>query len=260
VNDISTITILSGKGGVGKTTTAVNLAHALTTLGKNVLIVEANLTAPNLHLHLGGTDFPATFNDVLQGKAEAMHSIYRHASGINILPGSSRIADLGDLDLSKGPEIIHELEHQFDTIIIDGAAGLGREAHFAFELADEVLLVTTPDLPSASGCVRVLAIAKALRKTPLGLVLTQVRDDHYEMRDEALHELSDIPIIARIPYRREIRESQMRKHPVTHLFPKTKAAKAYIDLAKTLGTKNAFDIESNMWYSLLRNVGIRVNR
>ena len=55
------IVVSSGKGGVGKTTTSVNLSAALAKQGKNVILVDANLTTPNVGLHLGLTKFPITF-------------------------------------------------------------------------------------------------------------------------------------------------------------------------------------------------------
>jgi len=64
------ITVTSGKGGVGKTTTSINLGAALNELGKEVVVVDANLTTPNLGLHFGAPIVPVSLNHVLQGKAD----------------------------------------------------------------------------------------------------------------------------------------------------------------------------------------------
>ena len=63
------ITITSGKGGVGKTTTAINLGAALNAFGKDVVVLDANLTTPNVGLHLGAPLVPVSLNHVLSGKA-----------------------------------------------------------------------------------------------------------------------------------------------------------------------------------------------
>lgn len=82
------ITITSGKGGVGKTTTAINLAAALNSLGKDVILVDSNLTTPNVGIHLGAPIVPVTLNHVLLGKAKVGDAIYEHSSGTKILPSS----------------------------------------------------------------------------------------------------------------------------------------------------------------------------
>ena len=78
--------ITSGKGGVGKTTTAVNLGAALNKFKEDVLIVDANLSTPNLGLHFGAPIVPVSLSHVLQGKAEIEDAIYEHSSGLKLVP------------------------------------------------------------------------------------------------------------------------------------------------------------------------------
>ena len=74
------IAVVSGKGGVGKTTSAINLAAALNFFGKDVVILDANLTTPNVGLHLGAPIVPVNLNHVLSGKASIVDAIYEHES------------------------------------------------------------------------------------------------------------------------------------------------------------------------------------
>src|SRR3989338_7722171 len=95
------ITITSGKGGVGKTTTAINLGAAINKFGKDVIVVDTNLTTPNVGLHLGAPIVPVNLNHVLLGKAKVSDAIYEHESGTKIIPSSLSIKELKRLDHSK---------------------------------------------------------------------------------------------------------------------------------------------------------------
>jgi septum site-determining protein MinD len=81
------ISILSGKGGVGKTTTVANLGLALSMVfNKKVVLLDGNSTTPDLGLHLGMYSFPHTLEDVLMGKVSITEALYHHPQGISILP------------------------------------------------------------------------------------------------------------------------------------------------------------------------------
>ncbi|MAH03585.1 hypothetical protein CMI39_02245 [Candidatus Pacearchaeota archaeon] len=88
------IVITSGKGGVGKTTSAVNLGAAVNHFGRDVLVVDGNLTTPNVGIHLGSPEVPVSLNHVLSEKADISEAIYEHESGIKILPSSLSIKEL----------------------------------------------------------------------------------------------------------------------------------------------------------------------
>ena len=88
------IVICSGKGGVGKTTTAINLAAAISYFGKDALVIDGNLSTPNVGIHLNAPEVPVNLNHVLRGKAEPFEAVYEHESGIKIMPSSISIKEL----------------------------------------------------------------------------------------------------------------------------------------------------------------------
>src|SRR3990167_5306775 len=122
------ITITSGKGGVGKTTTAINLGAALNFFGKEVIILDANLTTPNIGLHLGAPIVPVSLNHVLNGKAKIIDAIYQHESGTKIIPSSLSVKDLRNVNHEGLKEISKRLKKMAVILIFYSAAGLGDDA------------------------------------------------------------------------------------------------------------------------------------
>ena len=81
------IGIVSGKGGVGKTTFTANIGAALAGMDQKVLVIDGNLSGANLGLHLGLSNFyPFSLNNVLRGEVSLNHAIYKHPLGFDIIP------------------------------------------------------------------------------------------------------------------------------------------------------------------------------
>src|SRR3989339_136057 len=102
--------IASGKGGVGKTTSAINLGAALNKFKEDVIVVDANLTTPNIGLYLGAPIVPINLNHVLQGKADIEEAIYEHESGTKIIPSSLSLRDLKKIDTDFLKEAVKKLK------------------------------------------------------------------------------------------------------------------------------------------------------
>ena len=157
------ITVTSGKGGVGKTTTAINLAAALNGFGKDVVILDANLTTPNVGLHLGAPIVPVSLNHVLSGKAKVSDAMYEHDSGTKIVPSSLSYRDLKDFGSNGGDKLKgvgKKLKKMADIVIYDSAAGLGGEATSAIESSDELILVTNPEIPAVTDALKTAKLAE----------------------------------------------------------------------------------------------------
>ena len=142
------IVITSGKGGVGKTCTAINLGAAMNYFGENVLIVDGNLSTPNLGIHLNSPEVPINLNQVLQEKADVFEAVYEHESGIKIIPSSLSIKELKKIKPAKIKDFKKDFKKISNYIIVDSAATLGDEAKSMIEMADELIIVTNPEIPA----------------------------------------------------------------------------------------------------------------
>ena len=131
------IVITSGKGGVGKTTTAVNLGAAINFFKKDVLVVDGNLSTPNIGIYLGSPEVPVNLNHILSGKADVSEAIYEHESGMKVIPSSLSIKELKKTNFEKMKNLKKDFKKASEIIIVDSAAGLGNEAMAAIDLADE---------------------------------------------------------------------------------------------------------------------------
>jgi len=209
-----TILITSGKGGVGKTTLTSNLAVSLSYLGSKVIAVDANLTTPNLGIHAGMYLQPNTIHDVLRGSKNLKDAIYPHAMGVSFVPASMSVEDLQDVDVGKLPEVVMGLREKADFVLVDSAAGLGREAIAAIQAVDEVILITNPDLPSVVDALKTAQIAQRLNKKILGVVVNRIRGRDHEMTKENIEGMIGHSVIAEIPEDIAVSKSIAEKHPL----------------------------------------------
>src|SRR3989344_4360267 len=108
------IVITSGKGGVGKTTTAINLGAAINYFGKDVLIIDDNLTTPNIGIHLNSPEVPVNLNHVLLEKADLSEAVYEHKSGMKVMPASLSVKELKKIAHHKLKDIKKDLQKMAD--------------------------------------------------------------------------------------------------------------------------------------------------
>jgi septum site-determining protein MinD len=225
------IVITSGKGGVGKTTTAINLGAAINYFGKDVLVIDGNLTTPNIGIHLNSPEVPINLNHVLLGKADAFEAVYEHESGIKIMPSSLSIKDLNKII----PERIKDFKQDFkkisEYIIVDSAAGLGHEAVSLIQMADELIIVTNPEMPAITDALKAIKIAEQMKKQILGVIVTRVKKNDIEMRPEAVKDMLEVPILGMIPEDISVQKSLSMKDAVVHTHPNSNAARAYKEIA-----------------------------
>jgi len=247
--------ITSGKGGTGKSTTAVNLGSAFNKFGEETVIVDANLTTPNLGIYFGAPIVPLTLNHVLQGKADVEDAIYEHESGLKLIPSSISLKDMKKLKYDKIHDVSKKLKKSFDSIIFDSAAGLGDEAKIAIEAGDEIIVVTNPNILSVTDALKAIKFSEELGKFVKGAIITRVKNEKIEMSLESIKEMLEVPILGIVPEDYAVSESLVRKNSVVHTRPWSKSARAYMNIAARILEKEL--PKESLYARLMARVGLR---
>ena len=232
------ITVCSGKGGVGKTTTSSNLATALHNMGKEVTLIDANVTTPNLGLHLGIYEVPKTLHDVLQGKATLSEATYLHPLGFKVVPSSLNINSLDNKMKKNLKEIITKAGSSSDYVIIDSSPGLGKEAKLAIGAGDEVLIVTNPEMPAIVDALKTIKMAEKSGAKVTGVILNRVYGNN-EMSVENAEHFLDTKVLGVIPEDKRMKLALRKRDPLVSVKPNSKASKAYVKLANKLEGKES---------------------
>lgn len=225
------IGVISGKGGVGKTTTVANLGSALVQMGKDVIILDANVTTPNLSLHLGIPFYKTTLHDVLREDSNIYRAVYRHRSGLKIIPASLSVGAMKDVKIERIQSALLNLLGGADIILLDAAAGLGREARATIDVADELIIVTNPDLPSVTDALKTIKIAEEGGTAVLGVVVNRVSGRSYELSNREIEEMLEVPVLVNVPEDVAVPQSIAVKMPVVNYKPRSKAAREFKRLA-----------------------------
>jgi len=220
--------VLSLKGGVGKTSSVVSIGASLAKMGKKVLLVDGNLSAPNLGLHLDVITPVKTLHHVLAGEEKIDDVIYE-THGLDIVPASLfHNLEVNPLKLKNK---IRELKDKYDVILIDSSPSLDDETLGVMMASDELLVVTTPDFSTLSMTLKSVKSAKE-KGTPItGLILNKVHNNNFELSLEDIEKTSDVPVMAVIPHDINIIRSQAQFVPSTYIKPNSQSNVEYNKLA-----------------------------
>ena len=170
------IAVTSGKGGVGKTFVSANLAAALTRHGLKVLVLDADLGLANLDVVLNL--FPKiTLHDVFTGKASLEDAVLPAPGGFSVILAGSGMIEYSHLTpevRSKFIEVVETMAPRFDVVLLDTGAGISDVVLFSVSMANEVMIVATPEptsLTDAYAAIKVLTTQQ--KRQHMRLVINQ---------------------------------------------------------------------------------------
>ena len=254
------VVIANNKGGVGKTTTTINIGTSFNQMGEDVIIVDANLTTPNVGIHLGAPIVPITLNHVLDGRAKPEDAIYEHESGTKIMPASLSLKETEKIDYRKLIDLTKKLKKITNHVLIDSAAGLGTEAQAAIAAADEIIIVTNPEMAAVTDALKTIKLADEMNKPVLGVIITRYRGSNFEMSIANIKDMLEVPILGIIPEDDSVKASQVMKNAVIYTHPKSNAARHYVNAShRILGhdVKPEPLVQPSIFDKLMKNLGLR---
>lgn len=237
------VAVTGGKGGVGKSTLAVNLAVAYATGGARTLLVDTDLGMADLNLLLGVAPDKNVL-DALGGAPVA--DVLVGAHGVSLLPalnGSHVLANLGPGGQQRILELVHSLSTSFDSLVVDVAAGIG-QAQTAFAGAtSDVIVVVNPEplsIADAYACLKVLATEQGVRHAYVvpNRVLSRAHAAEVTARLGALvHRFLDleVTVLPPIPSDPAVAEAAQVGVPLLVHSPDSPAARAIRHVGKALG-------------------------
>lgn len=238
------IVISSGKGGVGKSTLALNISLALSLQNRRVVLMDADMGLANLDIMLGLLP-KYTIQHVVQGRKRIKDIIIPDPSGISIIPGGSGInelANLNDADLNHIIGEIGKLDGDYDYMIIDTGAGISRNVINFLLAADDVIIVTTAEptsLTDAYGMVK--TVVKESFKGRMFLIVNKAKNhsegimvaEKFKIACKKFLETDIVPI-GNVVEEPAVKEGIMRQEAFIFAFPQCTAAKNVHAIAQNL--------------------------
>ncbi|PSP57154.1 ATPase [Halobacteriales archaeon QS_1_67_19] len=221
--------IASGKGGVGKTTSTINLGAMLADGGHSVVVVDTDLGMANLADFLEFEIEPPTLHEVLAGEADSEAAVDEAPGGIDVLPSATDIEAFTKSDPANLDDVVAALREAYDYVLLDTGAGVSYDTLVPLALADAVLLVATPDVASVRDTAKTGELAERVETEVAGAVLTQ-RSSNILNADDVEETLST-DVLAVVPEDEAVPMGIDAGRPLASFAPNAPAGRAYRTLA-----------------------------
>ncbi|UXZ54518.1 septum site-determining protein MinD [Halomonas sp. 7T] len=241
------IVVTSGKGGVGKTTSAAAISTGLALRGKKTVVIDFDVGLRNLDLIMG-CERRVVYDlvNVIQGEAALNQALIRdkRVENLFILP-ASQTRDKDALTQEGVERILEQLKEDFDFILCDSPAGIERGAQLAMYFADEAIVVTNPEVSSVRDSDRILGLLgsktrraeQSLDPVKEHLLITRYNPSRVTSGDmltlEDIREILAIDLLGLIPESEAVLRASNQGVPVTH-DASSDAGQAYTDTVSRL--------------------------
>ncbi len=253
-HDVRVISVTSGKGGVGRTNIAANLAYLIAAQKKKTLVLDADVGLANIDVILG-INPRYNLSHVLKGERTLSEILVQGPGGIKILPSASGIPEMTELSRGQKLTLIDEfntLSDSVDIMMIDTGAGISSNVMYFNMAAKEIIVVTTPEptaMTNAYALIKVLYQRHAKRR--FRLIVNMVRDaseakDIYARLSNATDHFLNLTIeyLGYIVLDEKVKEAVRQQTAVAELYPQCPAVRCLAKIAKKISTETMEEYEN----------------
>ena len=260
------ITVTSGKGGVGKTTTTANLGTALAMHGQRVVVVDADIGLRNLDVVMGLENrIVYDLVDVVEGRCRLRQALIKDKRfpELFLLPA----AQTRDKDAVSPEDMValcNELRREFDFVLIDSPAGIEGGFRNAIAGADEVLIVTTPEVSAVRDADRIVGLVEAFEKGHPRLIINRIRPQMVTrgemMTTEDVVEILAIDLVGVVPDD-ELIVTTTNRGEVAVMERNSKAGRSFASIARRLMGEDIpipiLTADEGIWTRFMSAMGLR---
>jgi flagellar biosynthesis protein FlhG len=238
---VQVIAVTGGKGGVGKTSVSVNLATALASLGRRVMLLDGDLGLANVDVFLGLSP-RHTMAHVLSGERSLEEIILESPYGMTVVPGASGVADLANLSAAAHLGLVQAfsaLSTRVDTLIVDTSAGIAHSVVQFTQAAQHVVVVVCDEPASMTDAYALIKVmSRNHQVTKFQVVANMTRspgegEDLYQKLVRVTGRFLDVTLeyVGEIPEDPYLRRAIREQRPVVAAFPASPASRAFKKLA-----------------------------
>jgi len=263
--EIRVLSVTSGKGGVGKTNIAANLAYLLSRANKKTLILDADAGLANIDVILG-IHSRYNLSHVLNGERSLDEVIVPGPGGILILPSASGIPEMTDLSRGQKLTLIDELNlynHSLDFMLVDTAAGISANVMYFNMAAKEIVVVTSPEptaLTDAYALIKVLYQRHAKRRFRLIVNMarsSQEASEVYKRLARATDHFLNLTIeyLGYVVWDENVKEAVRQQKAVAEIYPNSPATRCLAKIAEKISSETLEEYENGsikfFWESII---------
>jgi flagellar biosynthesis protein FlhG len=238
---VRVIAVTSGKGGVGKTNVSVNLACAMASSGKEVLLLDADLGLANVDVLLG-LHPQYNLSHVLAGERSLEEVIVEGPVGLKVIPASSgvkRMVDMSAMEHAGVVRAFNELPYHFDVLVVDTAAGISDSVTSFVRASQEVIVVVCDEpasITDAYAMIKVLNREHGVQRFRVLANMARSIREGYELFTKMARVCDkflnvSLDFMGSVPHDEQLRLAVQKQRAVVDLYPSSRAALAFKKLA-----------------------------
>jgi flagellar biosynthesis protein FlhG len=264
-NFLQVISVTSGKGGVGKTSIVANMAILLSSMGKKVLVFDADLGLANIDVMLGLSP-KYNINHLLHGDCKINDILIEGPAGIIILPASSGIQELSVLSYEQQLTIVNALDNfqgDFDYMLVDTGAGISENVLYFNSAAQRIIVVVTPEPTSLTDAYALIKVMRTKFKIKRFEIIINDVLSAYEGKevikkliftcDKFLGDIA-LDMLGSIPHDSTIPESIRKQRAFVEINPGSEASRRLAAIVKRIDSINVPQESGTLQFFFKRHI------